>query len=86
MPIYIKQLTYEERAVYGTCPVCGAKKRMPCDMMQGIPLNIQAYSAKPAGPDEFSDVGTHVARLINAPTQITVCEGSDITEPEIIEE
>jgi hypothetical protein len=63
MPIYIQQLTYEDRAVYGTCPVCSAQPGEPCDMSQGIPLDV---------PTELSDTGTHTARLINAPTQAAI--------------
>jgi hypothetical protein len=74
MPIYIKQLTVEERAVYGICPVCGAKQDEPCDMSEGVPLDV---------PAEFADVGTHTARLFNAPMRAAVSteEISDATTP-----
>lgn len=64
MPLtYIETLTYEERAVSGTCPICGAEPGQPCDFSQGVPLGVSA---------EFAEAGAHTARLVNAPTQLAI--------------
>ncbi len=56
--IYIKALTIEERAVWGTCPVCGARQGRPCKLTAGIQISPN---------NEFGEFGTHPARLYNAP-------------------
>lgn len=54
-----KKLTYEERAVFGTCPICAAAEGEVCRPEAGILLDAEL------GP------GAHVARLLAAPKQIT---------------
>jgi hypothetical protein len=57
MPLlYIKRLTYEERATWGTCPVCGATAGITCTSEPNAAVCI-----------EFESLGTHAARMINAP-------------------
>ncbi len=56
MPIFLKQLKYEERATWGQCPVCSAAHGEMC---------------RPDTPDTPTDtqigIGAHMARLVNAP-------------------
>lgn len=54
------ELTYEERAVFGTCPACGAKHGEPCDGRVGIPVGRTVSGEPPAE-------GAHLGRLMNAP-------------------
>jgi hypothetical protein len=51
-----RELTYHERAVWGTCPVCHAPHGTPCDPNVGIPL--------------ISGVRAHLARVNNAPRRV----------------
>jgi hypothetical protein len=64
--IYIKRITPDERAVFGTCPVCKATDGEQCT------LSVQDLETWP-----FDDAGTgaHVARLINAPQKAAVDDG-----------
>ena len=59
--IYIQKLGYEERAVWGLCPVCGAAPGQPCSPIMGIPI-----------APEFGAIGTHAARLFNAPKEAAI--------------
>jgi hypothetical protein len=59
----IRDLTYEERATWGTCPVCGAADGVPCDGYVGIPLGRTATGEPPKD-------GVHLGRLQNAPRAI----------------
>lgn len=52
--IKLTELTIEERAVHGTCPVCMAEHGRLCR----VPIKTWEEC-------EFS--GTHIARLVNAP-------------------
>jgi len=55
-------LTYAERAVWGTCPLCAAPHGKRCDPNVGIPL-----------VDKLGNPlheGVHLARLNNAPLRI----------------
>ncbi len=67
MPIYIKTLTIDERAIWGDCPVCGAKHGEPCDPTQGVSLGVSA---------EFAETGpcAHAARLLNAPQRAAIAD------------
>ncbi len=53
MTIIFKKLTMEERAVWGTCPVCEAPEGVACGLLAGL--------------EDGEEDGTHVARLVNAP-------------------
>lgn len=54
MGIVLKELTYEERSIWGTCPVCDSEPGIPCS---------------PIGAEDIPDgeSGAHFARLVNAP-------------------
>ena len=65
MSIYIKSLTIDERATWGTCPVCEAQHGEPCDMTAGIALGA---------PEELGNLGTHAARLWNAPKRAAISD------------
>ena len=55
-----RELTYQERATWGRCPVCGAESGEPCDPDQGITLGSQ-----PKGT-----IGVHLGRLMRAPIHV----------------
>jgi len=59
----IRELTYEERRVWGICPVCEAKPGESCSGDVGIPLGIAVDGGLPAN-------GVHLARLAQAPRQV----------------
>lgn len=58
-----RELTYHERAVYGTCPVCGAGHGNPCNPDMGIPLGFNING-------ERARAGAHLGRLNNAPRRV----------------
>jgi len=55
----IHELSYEERATWGTCPICDAKHGEKCNGDFGIQLG----SARPVD-------GVHLGRLIDAPNRV----------------
>lgn len=59
----IRQLTYEERRVWGICPVCGAKPGEPCSGDVGIPLGRAVDGGLPSN-------GVHLARMTRAPLRV----------------
>ncbi len=59
-----RKLAFEERAVWGTCPVCDAKNGEPCDSSVGIQLGTPI------------DKGAHFGRLANAPFKIDLNEAA----------
>ena len=60
MPIFLKQLKYEERATWGQCPVCGAAHGEMCRLgTSDTPAEMPA--------DTPIHIGAHLARLFNAP-------------------
>lgn len=65
-----RSLTYEERAVWGICPICREAPGVPCDKDFGIgvfnPLGMR-----------LSQGGAHMARLEAAPTEIQEEEVND---------
>ncbi len=75
MTIYLTSLTYEERATWGDCPVCGARPGKFCVSVSfpGTPQRVANNELLPqTTPGEFDDMGSHVARLVNAPVSIAV--------------
>lgn len=56
-----RELTYHERAVWGTCSVCGAEHGKACDPDVGIPLVADVNGDRPRA---------HLARLNNAPLRV----------------
>jgi hypothetical protein len=73
MTIYIKQLTYEERATWGTCPVCEAQHGKQCE---AAPADIDYFQFDGA----FSGFGAHAARLYNAPHAAAISDESGVTD------
>lgn len=59
----VRELSYDEMARYGTCPVCLASHGEPCDPNLGIPLGRTISGALPQN-------GVHVARLNAAPRRV----------------
>jgi len=57
-----RELTYRERAVYGTCPVCGVGPGKRCDPNIAIPL----VADRPGGVAPLA----HLARIQNAPRRV----------------
>jgi hypothetical protein len=58
-----RQLTYDERAVWGTCPICGAEMGQPCD--GSIGYYVGCLPNKSQG-------GAHMGRLQAAPFEVEV--------------
>lgn len=58
-----RELTYHERAVWGTCSVCGAPHGKACNPDVGIPLGRNVLGESPRE-------GAHLARLNNAPLRV----------------
>ena len=63
-----REATFEERATWGTCPVCKAAPGEWCDSAVGIPLGIS--------PSGTLREGAHLGRLANAPTRIKLVAAS----------
>jgi hypothetical protein len=72
--IAYRRATYDERRVFGTCPVCQAVQGEPCKFMcpHFGPCGICGTPDK--GPCLLDEPGTHIARLINAPNFIVISE------------
>ena len=65
-----RETTYEERATWGTCPICGAEPGEWCEPAGTPSLGIPVGG----GRHEKGD-GVHMARLTNAPRHIRIVEG-----------
>ena len=61
----VRELTYEERATWGTCPVCGAEDGQPCDGHVGLAMGLNVNGEPPKD-------GVHLGRLQRAPFEIEV--------------
>jgi hypothetical protein len=61
----IRELTYEERMVWGECPVCKAPDGQPCYAEVGLHLGV-----KGDGSRLKTGEGVHMARLRNAPEKV----------------
>lgn len=59
----IRELTFADRAKWGTCPVCDAKHGEPCNGYVGIQFG-HTVTGKPV------EGGAHLGRLQRAPTQV----------------
>ena len=68
-PTAPRELTYDERATWGECPVCHAKQGEWCDGAYGIALGRTANG-------ELPEHGVHLGRLQRAPKRVrmVVCE------------
>ena len=64
--IYIKQLTTDERATWGMCPVCNVRHGEACTLSMD---DFEEY------PIDDLGLGAHVARLINAPQTAAINDG-----------
>jgi hypothetical protein len=58
------ELTFEERATFGDCPVCFAKHGQPCHPEYGIHLGTNVHGEH--------TTGVHLGRLNNAPKTKTI--------------
>lgn len=56
----VRELTYEERATWGTCPVCSAPHGEFCNSNVGFSLGRNVNGEIPPN-------GVHLGRLQNAP-------------------
>lgn len=59
----IRELTYDERATWGTCPVCAAEHGKFCNSSIGIPLGRNVNG-------DIPERGVHLVRLQNAPFRV----------------
>lgn len=59
----VRETTYEERATWGTCPVCAAEHGMRCDSNVGIALGRNVNGDAPTE-------GAHLGRLQRAPMRV----------------
>lgn len=58
----VKELTYEERATWGDCPVCKVGHGEWCNGDVGISLGLNVMGEPP-------EKGVHISRLQKAPTR-----------------
>jgi hypothetical protein len=58
-----RELTYDERATYGECPVCHAADGQPCDSGIGLHLGVTVSGLPPKE-------GAHLGRLQRAPFRV----------------
>lgn len=59
-----RELTYKERAVWGTCPICGAEPGKSCRVDVGMPILNDRGTVVREGE------GVHLGRIQNAPRRI----------------
>lgn len=62
-----RETTYEERAVWGVCPVCSAPAGEWCYPEVGIQLGVRVGGGKPKQGE-----GAHLSRLQKAPRIVRV--------------
>lgn len=58
-------LTYDQRAVWGTCPVCRAQHGERCRADVGIALGVSSAGGPPVD-------GVHLGRLQAAPARVRI--------------
>lgn len=58
-----RELTFDERAVWGECPVCHAKDGEKCDSAIGLTLGVNVNGVRPTE-------GAHLARIQDAPLRV----------------
>lgn len=63
----IREATFDERATWGTCPVCGAPHGENCHPEVGVQLG-RTVSGRPLQQGE----GAHLARLQKAPAKVAM--------------
>jgi len=63
MDARVRELTFDERARWGECPVCHAKDGEACNRYVAIPLGVAADGGPPAN-------GAHLGRLNAAPQRV----------------
>jgi hypothetical protein len=71
--IYIKRLSYEERATWATCPICEAIHGEPCAVLTN---DMAGYYKS----DDDMGPGVHAARLVNAPKVAAVNDNDEQQE------
>jgi hypothetical protein len=59
------ELTFERKAVYGTCPICHAPPRQACHSLVGLQLGVH-----PDGSRMQDGEGAHLERLQDAPHRV----------------
>lgn len=59
----VRELSFDERAKWGKCPVCDASDGEPCNGLVGIALGRNINGATPPG-------GAHLGRLQRAPFKV----------------
>lgn len=59
----VRELTYDQRATWGECPICKASDGQWCDSNKGIPLGFTASGELPPS-------GVHLGRLYRAPFRV----------------
>ncbi len=64
----VRELKFEERAKWGTCPVCGAEHGQSCDRSIGNPS--VAVDDSIIGPRAGLLTGAHYGRLSRAPYSV----------------
>lgn len=62
-----RELTTEERFVWGDCPVCGARDLEACHADVGFQLGVRADGQRAKDGD-----GAHLARLQKAPFRVAL--------------
>jgi hypothetical protein len=60
-----RELTFDERATWGECPVCNARDGVPCNGFVGIALGRNVNGDPAPG-------GVHLGRLTRAPRAIQI--------------
>lgn len=58
-----RELSFQERATWGECPVCKAEDGEPCHPEIGFALGLNVDGSPPA-------YGAHLGRLQRAPLQV----------------
>ena len=60
-----QELTYDDRAAWGECPVCKAPHGVSCNSEIGFPVGKNVFGESPKN-------GVHLGRLQNAPATVDV--------------
>lgn len=61
----VRELSFDERARWGTCPVCKAEHGQPCHADVGIQMGTHVDGSRMRDGE-----GAHMGRLQNAPDRV----------------